>query len=587
LVVTAALIVGLFDGVILADAKSDYEMLFGAEAKRVAATRTKTDDAAFAAKLIKAAKDMPDSPTLQVELYQKACQFGTTGAAGYGTALEALELLEKAVPKEKAQWQQKKLGIMKHRFETSSGQAKRSAAIPYVEIVETIADAKVAKGKWPEAKALYTRALAIANYAKLDRLSEIVDKRNRVDALMAQEAKIKSLHAKLTRNTKDTTTREQLILLYVIGLDKPQEAVTLLTDEVDESIRTYVQLATKDPDQLTETACRDMGNWYYQVLAKKAPTIFKHTMLTRAKTYYERFLKLHTKKDVQSYRAKATLGRIENELEELGARARSFLTRKTLVINIDKRLKMKLVLIPAGTFIMGSPKSEKGRRNNEGPLRKITITKPFYMSITEVTQEQYAAVTGQNRSAFKGPKNPVERVSPKDSVEFCNILSERTGKAVGLPTEAQWEYACRARTKTRFSFSEKTGSLDKYGNYCDKSNTEGSPHQDKDHNDGYGNTAPVGSYKPNAFGLYDMHGNVAEWCSDWFADSYIGSDTRDPKGPASGKSRVFRGGSWRSSLQDCRAAWRSYSTPEYRNFFLGFRVVVPFGSTGRTKSRSR
>jgi hypothetical protein len=127
LVVTAAIIVGLFDGVVLADAKSDYQMIFGAEARKVTSTKTKADDAAFAAKLLKAAIDMPDSPTLQIELYQKACQFGATGAAGYGVALKALELLEKAVPEEKNQWQQKKLGIMKRRFDRSSGQAKRSA----------------------------------------------------------------------------------------------------------------------------------------------------------------------------------------------------------------------------------------------------------------------------------------------------------------------------------------------------------------------------------------------------------------------------------------------------------------------------
>lgn len=583
----AAVVVGLFDGVVLADAKNDYQMIFGAEAKKVAGTKTKTDDAAFAAKLIKAATDMPDSPTLQVELYRKACQFGETGAAGYGVALEALELLEKAVPEEKAQWQLKKLGIMKHRFDASSGQARRSAAIPYVETIEIIADAKVAKGKWPEAKVLYTKALAIADYAKLDRLPEIANKKKRVDALMTQEVMIKSLHAKLARNAEDTATREQLILLYVIGLDKPQEAVTLLTDELGESIRTYVQLATKDPDKLAEAACQEMGNWYYQTLAEKAPTIFKHNMLARARTYYERFLKLHTTKDVQSYRTKATLERIANELEKLGAPAQGLSTRKTLVISIDKRMKMKLVLIPAGTFIMGSPKSEKGRRDNESPLRKIIISKPFYMSITEVTQEQYEAITGKNRSVFKGPRNPAERVSWNDSVEFCKILSERTGKAVGLPTEAQWEYACRARTKTRFSFNEETGSLHEYGNYCDKSNTEGLPDQDKDHNDGYGNTSPVGSYKPNAFGLYDMHGNVAEWCSDWFAASYTESDTRDPKGPASGTDRVFRGGTWRSGLQICRSAWRAGIISSYRNNFLGFRVVVPFDASSRTKGRSR
>ncbi|MEI7836387.1 MAG: formylglycine-generating enzyme family protein, partial [Planctomycetota bacterium] len=165
-------------------------------------------------------------------------------------------------------------------------------------------------------------------------------------------------------------------------------------------------------------------------------------------------------------------------------------TQRTL--DIGSGGMMELVLIPAGTFTMGSPDGENGRRPDEGPQREVTISKAFHMGVYEVTQEQYEAVMGKNPSEFKGAKNPVECVSWDDAVEFCKKLSAKTGKTVRLPTEAEWEYACRAGTKTGFSFGDDYADLHKYGNYCDESNTNGLEWQDKEHNDGHDKTAPVG-----------------------------------------------------------------------------------------------
>jgi formylglycine-generating enzyme required for sulfatase activity len=181
---------------------------------------------------------------------------------------------------------------------------------------------------------------------------------------------------------------------------------------------------------------------------------------------------------------------------------------------------------------------------------------------------------GKNPSGFKGPQNPVETVSWDEAAEFCRKLSQKAGKTVRLPTEAEWEYACRAGTKTRFGFGEKDEDLHKYGNYCDKSNTSRLPWQDKDHNDGFDKTGPVGSLKPNDWGLYDMHGNVWEWCSDWYADSYANANKTDPTGPVSGTNRVLRGGSWFINPQGCRSASRYRNVPGGRDSFVGFRVAV-------------
>jgi formylglycine-generating enzyme required for sulfatase activity len=231
----------------------------------------------------------------------------------------------------------------------------------------------------------------------------------------------------------------------------------------------------------------------------------------------------------------------------------------TLSLDIGKGVTMKLVLIPAGKFMMGSPDSEQGRRGDEGPQHEVIITKPFYLGLTEVTQAQYEAVMGTNPSHFKGATNPVEMVSWNDATEFCKKLSEKTRQAVRLPTEAEWEYACRAGTKTRFSFGDSDSAL---GDYAWCSSNSG----DK--------TQPVGQKKPNAWGLYDMHGNVREWCADRYG-GYPKGTVSDPFGTASGDRRMLRGGSWYSGATDhFRCAYRlNFFAPSLRNFSFGFRCA--------------
>lgn len=269
---------------------------------------------------------------------------------------------------------------------------------------------------------------------------------------------------------------------------------------------------------------------------------------------------------------------------------------KELTLDLGNKVTMKLVLIPAGKFTMGSSKAEQLKVAEEvervlrlvddpnteignaftieGPQREVTISKPFYMGACEVTQEQYEQLMGKNPSEFKGAQNPVERVSWDDARAFCKTLSQKTGKTVCLPTEAQWEYACRAGTTTRFSFGDDTADLHKYGNYLDKSNTSGIAWRDSDHDDGFDKTAPAGSLKPNDWGLYGMHGNVWEWCSDRFEPFYTNAQNIDPTGPAVGDFRVVRGGSWQSGPASCRSADRLWDTPDDRINYGGFRVAV-------------
>ena len=209
---------------------------------------------------------------------------------------------------------------------------------------------------------------------------------------------------------------------------------------------------------------------------------------------------------------------------------------------------------PAGAFTMGSPSSEPDRNYDE-TQHSVTLTRGFWMLETEVTQAMWKSVMGNNRSSFEGSQNPVGRVSWEECRSFCEKLSEKLGLPVSLPTEAQWEYACRAGTTSAYA-----GDFGEMGWYWDNSGRE---------------THPVGQKKPNAWGLYDMHGNVREWCQDRYdEDYYAESPTSDPCNEDSGSYRVRRGGSWGNGAGICRSAGRDYYEPGFRDNFLGFRLVL-------------
>lgn len=281
---------------------------------------------------------------------------------------------------------------------------------------------------------------------------------------------------------------------------------------------------------------------------------------------------------------------------------------------ITNSIGMKLVLIPKGTFQMGSPIEEDGADNDEEQLvspiedegadndeeqHQVTISKDYYLGVTEVTQGQYEKVMGTNPSYFQkrvirksdSSMYPVEQVSWEDAVEFCKRLSDfpeekKAGRVYRLPTEAEWEYACRAGSKTAYGFGASSKSL---GNYAWFENNSGIKELDSDallakmkNNTGeYSDTLlsagcathPVGEKKPNAWGLYDMHGNVWEWCSDWYGD-YPKSAVNDPTGAKEGSNRVRRGGSWYSEAAYCRSALRYRFYPSSRINDIGFRVAL-------------
>jgi len=310
--------------------------------------------------------------------------------------------------------------------------------------------------------------------------------------------------------------------------------------------------------------------------------------------------------------------------EPVAAYAKKVNLPPTQTLDLGNGVKLELVLIPAGKFIMGTPKPEKrivgktmvgvsvgalfvvmvlmlirARRKRsrlqfsmglmllatfvasigvwggvrwhealkhlydcpgERPMHPVTLTQPFYMGKFAVTQEQYQAVTGATPSQFKGKDNPVERVSWDDAQAFCKKLTEQTKQNVRLPTEAEWEYACRAGTTTAYHSGDSEADLARVAWYYRNSNST---------------THPVGQKEANTFGLYDMHGNIGQWCQDYWDENYYSiSPEENPQGPDQGAVRLLRGGSWYHKFLGCRSAYRHMLNPGNRNG-IGFRVMVP------------
>ena len=221
-------------------------------------------------------------------------------------------------------------------------------------------------------------------------------------------------------------------------------------------------------------------------------------------------------------------------------------------------LNMKMLYVEGGTFTMGAT-SEQGSdaESDENPAHSVQLDS-YYISATEVTQAQWQAVMGTNPSYFKGSNRPVENVSWHDAQAFCRELSNITGKTYLLPTEAQWEYAARGGNKSRQNKYSGSYAIDAVAWYTDNSG---------------GATHDVGAKRPNELGIYDMSGNVWEWCSDWYG-SYPSSSQINPTGPSSGSGRVLRGGSWYGNAGSCRVSDRSVSYPSSRFYNYGFRVVL-------------
>jgi eukaryotic-like serine/threonine-protein kinase len=247
--------------------------------------------------------------------------------------------------------------------------------------------------------------------------------------------------------------------------------------------------------------------------------------------------------------------------------AKPTVTAQVYKENLNNTVNLTMVKIPAGSFIMGSPQSEGESEENEKPQHRVKI-KEFYMGQTEITQAQYLAIMGENPASFKGANRPVENVSWQQAKAFCRKLSLKTGKKYTLPSESQWEYACRAGTTTPFSFGATiTTEVANYESEYAYANAPKGTYRKA--------TTEVDKFPPNAFGLYDLHGNVSEWCEDTWSKNHQNAPI-DGKARTKGNypdKRVFRGGSWYDNPGSCRSAFRYAWVTDDVSSTIGFRIV--------------
>ena len=370
---------------------------------------------------------------------------------------------------------------------------------------------------------------------------------------------VKKALATIAQTPNDPTANLSAGRFYCLTKGQWEKGLLMLALGSDAALKA---MAEKDAAKPTEADKQvELGNEWCK-LAEKYPAAAKRSVQDRAVEWFKKAMPNLTGLE------KAKLEKRVAELTQGPARTIKP-GGEELILDLGKNVKMKLVRIPAGRFMMGSPNDEKDSGGWEHPQHEVTISKPFYMGIYTVTQEQYDRVTGHKgwEPKFRGLSNPAEAISWEEAMDFCKAISKKTGKNVTLPTEAQWEYACRAGTKTRFYFGDDEDKLGDYAWYA--KNSDNKMHL-------------VGQKKPNDWGLYDMHGNVWQWCSDWIdwgGDNYYSAkeNDKDPKGPASGKARVCRGSAFDFSSDMCRSANRGGMGPDYHGASGGFRVVVLSG----------
>ncbi|GAB1416648.1 hypothetical protein MASR2M117_20540 [Paludibacter sp.] len=361
--------------------------------------------------------------------------------------------------------------------------------------------------------------------------------------------------ASITINGKDfgttpTTIKNLLIGEYTVNLSKAGYASLSRNITIAERTSAMISETLVNGREVTINSTPSAANLYIDgVLVGKTP--YKGNL-----TFGNHILKIENEGKTSEQRV---------EIAQSGGKTDFNLAFGPVTFTeIIKGVKFDMIAIKGGTFMMGSPSSEKDRESDE-TQHQVTVS-DFYMGQTEVTQELWEAVMGNNPSNFKGKTLPVEQVSWNDCQEFIKKLNQLTGKNYRLPTEAEWEYACRAGTTTPFNIGNclSTSQANYDGNYPYSGCTKGI-YRNK--------TMPVGSFTPNAWGLYDMHGNVWEWCGDWYG-SYSSAAQTNPTGPSTGWRRVLRGGGWNSIASYCRSADCDSGGPDFRISSRGFRLVL-------------
>jgi formylglycine-generating enzyme required for sulfatase activity len=533
-----------------------YESTFGAEERAAKQSPSAATDIKFANKLLKAAR-ATSSRSYRAQLYEKVYEFSGKRSGGYKQAIEAIDYLTRAVPARRNEWLEKKLKTMTTRYVNSFGTGKAQIAESYLATMLDVAANKLAEGKPVDAERIYRSAFPIALKAKSPLLAEIREKSAELSAVAALERKTAQL--KRAFAAKPTVrNRENLIYHHLAELDNAADAAELLAEGLDAKLAANLTLITTPAAVMTPTQRLGLAGWCESLVRRPLSTKGKVNVMQRAREHYSKFLAVGDMTDAEAALAKRSVARLDKLIDKLDPSG--------LSLDCGGGVRMLLKRMKKGKFMIGSPADEKGRGSDEGPQILVEITKVFYIGVTEVTQKQYEAVMGAaaNASSFKGPQHPATGVSQINAKMFCSKLSVLSKRTVRLPTEAEWEYACRAGSSTAYCFGDDVAELGVYAWTSKNSAVDKKlqPHA-------------VRTKKANAFGLFDMHGNVREMVLRPYASgSYNGADKISPQDPSICRSNLQgRGGSAGRDTSFCRSANRT-AVATNGDSLTGFRVIV-------------
>jgi formylglycine-generating enzyme required for sulfatase activity/serine/threonine protein kinase len=516
-----------------------------------AAAKTAEGKTALMQKLLAQADTTSDDPAAKFVLLSSARDL----------AMDLLDTttIEKCVDELGTRYQVDTMAMLAETYSKLAAKSRAAAGNKVLaERALVLAERARAEQQWDAAEQLLKAASITAGKARdaafvkeaKARSEQLVDERRELDSVQKAEAT-------LAKNPDDPQANLLLGKYFCLAEDWSRGLAHLIKGS-DEDLKA---LATKSlPAPSEPAAIADLGDAWWQAADKRKS---KDNELLRAGARHWYGQALPGVSGIVRTKLEKRLATVENPAAPRKPLAASKTTPQELTFALAPGISMSFRLIPAGTFTMGTSGSPEAEKQH-----KVTITQPFYLGITEVTQAQWLVVMGNNPSAYSGDlSRPVEQVSWNDTQQFLAKLAplaKSRGLKLQLPSEAEWEYACRAGTSTVYSFGNDLAMLPEFAWFRESSG---------------GTSHPVGQLKPNPWGLYDMHGNVWEWCSDWHARDYYGqSPPSDPSGPASGTRRVLRGGAAANLVDACRSAERNFISPEIATGNYGFRLACRPGA---------
>ncbi len=531
------------------------------------------EDAAHVKELFDLATKSKDQPVDRYVLFTKGIEL-SLDAGEVSLAMDGIDNLTRDYVVDGGDLKQKAIDKL------SRSATREDSIVELVAVAERLAEEAIGDDKYDTAMTLMTAAsrAAAKKAAGADYRKEVEKRLNlrRADVKLAQAmfAVVEKAQTTLESDAADPDANSSVGRWLCFHKLQWDEGLPYLKKSKDDKLKAVAAMESPPPDQAEKQAA--IADAWVELMPNQ-PVAFRDAIAARAGEWYERA--------VSHLGAGLLKLRIEKKIKELADSRGDKTGKPTGGRSLNNSIGMRLALIPAGEFVMGSPVAEQNRGGNE-TQHKVRITKPFYLGAFPVTQAEYARVVGSNPSYFSASNNrlvaasrvdtsrfPVEQVSADDAEGFCRLLGESpkekaAGRRYRLPTEAEWEYSCRAGTTTAYSFGP-TINL-QMANYSGGERIYDFAPGAKQ------STTPVGVYKANAFGLFDMHGNVFEICKDWTGrgDAAEGAEpVDDPQGPGAGFSKITRGGCFSSSSSQCRSAYRGYIFPSGRFRTTGFRVA--------------